>query len=98
MSAPQHGDRPDNGHGADLTAGGTGPTRRDRTRPAELVGLSAVIGVVIGVVVFFATKSLLVGAEFAGAAFIVSLVVFAMLLLAVSPRRSSHDDEPPSPH
>ncbi|HTL40878.1 MAG TPA: hypothetical protein VL294_05350 [Pseudolysinimonas sp.] len=77
---------------------GAGPTRRDRTRPAELVGLSAVIGVVIGVIVFFATKSLLTGAEFAGGAFIVSLVVFAMLLLAVSPRRSSGDDEPPSPH
>lgn len=91
MSAPQPGDRPGGPEG-------TGPTRRDRTRPAELVGLSAVIGVVIGVVVFFATKSLLIGAEFAGAAFIVSLVVFAMLLLAVSPRRSSHDDEPPSPH
>jgi hypothetical protein len=75
-----------------------GPTRRDRTRPAELIGLSAVIGVVIGIIVFFSTRNLLIGAEFAGGAFIVSLVVFAMLLLAISPRRSSDDDDRPSAH
>lgn len=70
-----------------------GPTRRDKTRPAELLGLSAVIGVVIGVIVYFATKNLLFSAEAAGVAFIVTLVVFAMLLLAISPRRGSDDDD-----
>jgi hypothetical protein len=97
VTAPLPGSEPD-GPGDLTDPNGPAPSRRDRTRPAELVGLSAVIGVVIGVIVFFATKSLLIGAEFAGAAFIVSLVVFAMLLLAVSPRRSSGGDEPPSPH
>lgn len=77
----------------------TPPTRRDRTRPAELIGLSAVVAIGVGVIVFFSTRSLLAAAEFAGVAFIVSLVVFAMLLLAVSPKRSSSDDEDrPSGH
>jgi peptidoglycan/LPS O-acetylase OafA/YrhL len=72
----------------------TEPTRRDRTRPAELIGLSAVVAAAIGVVTFFSTRTLLVALEFAGVAFIVTLVVFAMLLLAVSPRPRDDDHEP----
>jgi len=75
-----------------------GPTRRDKTRPAELIGLSAAVGIAIGVIFLFATKNLLVAAEFAGVAFIIALVVFAMLLLAISPRRGSDDDERPRGH
>lgn len=74
----------------------TEPTRRERTRPVELLALSAVIGVVIGIITYFATRTLLLAAEFAGVAFIVTLVVFAMLLLAISPRRG--DGDGPSPH
>ena len=74
----------------------TEPTRRDRTRPIELIGLSAVVGVAVGVITFFGTHSFLLGLEFAGVAFIVTLVVFAMLLLAVSPRRRDDDGEPPA--
>ena len=74
--------------------GPTPPTRRDRTRPAELLGLSAIVGVAVGVITFFATRSLTTGAIFAGVAFIVTLVVFAMLLLAVSPPRPPDDDRP----
>ncbi|MEO5921574.1 MAG: hypothetical protein ABIQ01_10590 [Pseudolysinimonas sp.] len=71
----------------------TEPTRRDRTRPAELLGLSAVLAATTGVITFFGTRSLLLAAEFAGVAFIVSLVVFAMLLLAVSPKRGTDDTD-----
>jgi len=73
---------------------GTGPTRRDRTRPAELIGLSAFIGIAIGIITYFATRDLLLAAEFLGGAFIVTLVVFAMLLLAVTPRGGDDDDRP----
>jgi len=69
----------------------TVPSRRDRTRPAELLGLSAALAAVTGLITFFGTRNLLLAAEFTGVAFIVSLVVFAMLLLAVSPKRD--DDE-----
>jgi hypothetical protein len=68
------------------------PTRRDRTRPAELLGLSAALAAVTGVITFFGTRDLVLAAEFTGVAFIVSLIVFAMLLLAVSPKRSDDDD------
>jgi hypothetical protein len=76
----------------------TPPTRRDRTRPAELLGLSAVIAIGIGVITFFGTRTFLLAAEFAGVAFIVSLVVFAMLLLAISPKRGGDDEQGPGGH
>lgn len=77
----------------------TGPTRRDRTRPAELLGIAAVIAVAVGIITYFGTRDLLIAIEVLGVAFIVTVVVFAMMLLAVSPRRGRDDrDEPPSPH
>ncbi len=69
------------------------PTRRDRTRPAELLGLSAALAAVTGVIFFFGTRDVGFSAVVAGVAFIVSLVVFAMLLLAVSPRDPGDDGE-----
>lgn len=75
----------------------TEPTRRERLRPVELIGMSAVIGVAFGVITYFATRDLLVAVEVLGGAFIVSLVVFAMFLLAVTPR-SKGDDDASSPH
>jgi type IV secretory pathway TrbD component len=60
------------------------PTRRDRMRPLELVGLAGAIGVFVGLVVGFATREWILAAVFFGAIFIVSLVVLAMLSLAVS--------------
>jgi hypothetical protein len=70
------------------------PSRRDRTRPAELLGLSAALAGLTGVITYFGTRDFTLAAEFTGIAFIVSLVVFAMLLLAISPKRD--DDDPPS--
>ena len=75
----------------------TEPTRRERLRPVELIGMSAIIGVAFGVITYFATRDLLLAVEVLGGAFIVSLVVFAMLLLAITPRRPGDDDNP-SPH
>jgi hypothetical protein len=76
----------------------TEPSRRDRTRPAELIGLSAVLAVVSGTVFFFATRDFVLGLEVAGGAFIVALVVFAMLLLAITPRNGSDDEQQPPQH
>ena len=61
------------------------PSRRDRTRPLELVGLSAVFAVFAGLVVLMATREPVVALIFFGIAFIVSLVVLAMLALSVRP-------------
>lgn len=76
-----------------------GPSRRDRTRPAELVGLAALFAVVLGGVVLMSTRDLLLALEFFGGGFIVSLVVLAMLLLAAAPNPKNHgtgdrNDEP----
>ena len=60
------------------------PTRRDRMRPLELVGLAGAIGVFAGLVVGLATREWILAAVFFGAIFIVSLVVLAMLSLAAS--------------
>jgi hypothetical protein len=40
----------------------------------------------------------MLAAVFAGVAFIVALVVFAMLLLAISPRRGGDDEDRPVDH
>ena len=65
------------------------PSRREKLRPAELIGMSAIIGVVIGVITYFATRDLLVAVEVLGGAFIVSLVVGVPgLILAWRMRRA----------
>lgn len=61
------------------------PSRRDRTRPVELIGLSAIFAVFVGLVVLMSTREVVLALIFAGIAFIVSLVGLAMLALAVRP-------------
>lgn len=70
---------------ADRQAAEGAPTRRDRMRPLEFVGLAAAIGVFAGLVVGLATREWILAAIFFGAIFVVSLVVLAMLSLAVTP-------------
>jgi len=67
------------------------PERRLRTRPVELVLLAAGIAVFVGVVVLIATRDGTVALVFTGAAFIVALLMFAMLALAES---SDHRTRP----
>ncbi|HEU0205993.1 MAG TPA: ABC transporter ATP-binding protein [Pseudolysinimonas sp.] len=69
------------------------PTRRDRMRPLELVGLAGAIGVFVGLVVGLSTREWILAAVFFGAVFIVSLVVLAMLSLAAT----SSDETGPDP-
>jgi hypothetical protein len=61
------------------------PTMRDRMRPAELLGLSAVFGAFAGLVVLMTTRDIILALIFFGVAFIVSIVVIAMLVLAMKP-------------
>lgn len=61
------------------------PSRKDRTRPVELLVLSGILGVFAGLVVFMSTREITLALVFLGIAFIVSLVVLAMLSLAVQP-------------
>jgi hypothetical protein len=61
------------------------PSRRDRTRPVELIGLSAVFSVFVGLVVLMSTRQIELALIFLGVAFVVSLVGLAMLSLAARP-------------
>ncbi|MHB1171287.1 MAG: hypothetical protein ACYCZY_02095 [Lacisediminihabitans sp.] len=61
------------------------PSSRDRLRPLELLGISGVVALFIGLVVLGSTREPMLALVFFGVAFIVSLVVIAMLALAVKP-------------
>lgn len=58
------------------------PTRRERFKPLELVGLAAAFGVFGGGVAVLALRDVRLALIFAGIAFIVGLLVLAMLALA----------------
>lgn len=63
----------------------TKPNRRDRTRPLELLAISGGLAIFAGLVVLMSTREIVLALIFLGIAFIVSLVVLAMLALAVQP-------------
>ncbi len=62
-----------------------GPSFRERTKPVELLVISGVLGIFAGLVVLMSTREIVLALIFLGIAFIVSLVVLAMLALAVAP-------------
>ena len=72
----------------------TRPSLRDRLKPLELVGLAAVLGVFAGVVALVGSRSIEVAAILAGIAFIVALLVLAMLALAAGDQQEVDQDVP----
>ena len=68
------------------------PSLRDRLRPLELIVISAVLGVFAGLVVLMATREVVLALVFLGIAFIVSLVVLAMLALTMAPTGDERSD------
>ncbi|MGA1836755.1 hypothetical protein VD659_07470 [Herbiconiux sp. 11R-BC] len=76
------------------------PSRRDRLKPVELLVLSAVMSLFVGLVVLLATREILLAAVFFGIAFIVTLVVMAMFSLSIKPNELEQheiDDDPERP-
>ena len=67
----------------------TSPSRKDRLRPLELLVLSGIIAVFVGLVVGASTRDIALGAIFLGITFILSLMTLAMLALSAKP----DDDE-----
>lgn len=72
------------------------PSLRERARPAEVLGLAAALAGFVFLGVLFSSRNLLLAVEFFGAAFVVSVVVCATLLLAIS--KPEPPDDGPSPH
>lgn len=61
------------------------PSRHDRLRPLELVGFAAVLAVFAGLIVLLVTRDILRTGIAAGIAFIVVLLVLALLGLGGKP-------------
>ena len=85
------------------------PSRKDRFLPTELLGISAALGVFVGIIVLAATRQFLLAGVSLGLAFILSLVLMALFALAFKPsaaevhdleeQNAEHDGtEPPSAH
>ncbi|WP_307812298.1 hypothetical protein [Lacisediminihabitans changchengi] len=68
------------------------PTRRERLRPVEFIVMALIIAVFIGLVVLGSTREVVLALVFFGVGFIVSLVVIAMLALAVKPDDAEQQD------
>ncbi|MBP1326538.1 hypothetical protein JOF28_001770 [Leucobacter exalbidus] len=66
------------------------PSRKDRLRPLELVGFSTVLAVFAGVVVLLTTRDIVLGGIFAAVAFIVTVMMVALIGLGGKP---SAEDE-----
>jgi hypothetical protein len=72
----------------------TGPSWRERLKPLELVGLAAILGVFAGGIGLVGSRSLELALIFAGVAFIVGLLVLAMLALAAGDSHGTDQDGP----
>lgn len=68
--------------------------RNDKTRPAELVGLSALAGVFVGGVVLMVTRDIMLSSVAGGGVFVVTIVTLAMMVLAMSPQTKRPSDNP----
>ena len=77
------------------------PSLRDRMRPLELLAMAGGIGIFVGLIVGLSTREWILAAIFCGVVFIVSLVVLAMLSLAVGPPTNTlpgGDEDGPTGH
>lgn len=70
------------------------PPLRDRLKPLELVGLAAVLGVFAGGITLIGTREIDDALILAGIAFIVALLVLAMLSLAAGDSSGADQDVP----
>jgi hypothetical protein len=69
-------------------------SRSEKSRPLELVGISIAVTVFVGAIVMMVTKDLAMSAVFAGVAFIVTILMLAMLVLATSPQLPPRSENP----
>lgn len=67
------------------------PSRRERVKPLEIVGFSGVLALFTALVVVFVTDDFILALIFAGIAFIVALMIFALLALSIRPRSPEED-------
>lgn len=77
----------------------TEPRRRERLRPAELIGFAAVIALFAGGTILAVTRDAGFAAIVLGATFVIDLIVISMLMLAITPNKPMDGELPPNtPH
>ncbi|GAA0990576.1 hypothetical protein [Subtercola frigoramans] len=84
-STPDTNGTPDAGLTAKGPSGFGKPTRREILKPAELLVISAVMGLFVGLTVLLSTRQPILAIIFFGIAFIVALIVTAMFTLTFKP-------------
>ena len=68
------------------------PSRSERLRPAEFIGFSGVLALVVGLVVLMSTRQIALSAIALGITFIVVLLVVAMFTLNMKPNEAEKTD------
>ena len=68
------------------------PSKSDRLKPAELVGLSGVMGLFVGLVLLLVTRDVLFTLIGFGVTFIIVLVVIAIFALGMKPDEAEQSD------
>lgn len=68
------------------------PSRRDRLKPAELLGISGVMALFVGLTVLLTTRDIVLALITLGVTFILALVVIAMLVLGMKPNADERTD------
>lgn len=68
------------------------PSRSDRLKPAELLAISGVMALFVGLTILLTTRELMLSVISLGITFIVALVVIAMLVLGMKPNASEQTD------
>jgi predicted lysophospholipase L1 biosynthesis ABC-type transport system permease subunit len=68
------------------------PTRRDRYRPVEFIGLAFAIALVGALVVLMSSRDLKFALIVLGISFVAALVLIAMFVLAMKPNKEEIND------
>lgn len=68
------------------------PSIRERLRPFELLGISAVIGLFTGLVILLTTREWWLAGIGFGVAFILSVMLIALLALSAKPNAAERSD------
>ncbi|MFO7689538.1 MAG: hypothetical protein R6W83_03145 [Cryobacterium sp.] len=68
------------------------PSRSDRLKPLELIGISAVMALFVGLTILLTTRDVILSSIGFGVTFILALVTIAMLVMSIKPNASERDD------
>lgn len=68
------------------------PSRSDRLKPWELLGISGAMGLFVGLTILLTTREVVLSLIALGVTFIIALVAIAMLVLGMKPNAAEIDD------